>query len=82
MILLNRYHDNYYNLLNYFSNNNFINHTLGVLLLFQVAEKSCKAKTLQEFKTTELEYKIRTRAVENVLRSRAKHDVHREKRIF
>lgn len=37
--------------------------TLSVLLLLQVAEKSCKAKTLQEFKTTELEYKIRTRAV-------------------
>lgn len=32
---------------------------------------------LQEFKTTELEYKIRTRAVENALRSREKHDVQR-----
>lgn len=56
--------------------------TLSVLLLLQVAEKSCKAKTLQEFKTTELEYKIRTRAVENALRSREKHDVHREQDIL
>jgi len=49
--------------------------TLSALLLLQVAEESCKAKTLQGFKTTELEYKIRTRAVENALRSREKHDV-------
>lgn len=55
---------------------------LSVSLLFQVAEKSCKAKTLQEFKTTELEYKIRTRAVENALRSREKHDVHRKQDIL
>jgi len=72
LTLLNKYLDNS---LNYFNNNNFLNHS--VLLLLQVAEKSCKAKTLQEFKTTELEYKIRTRALENALRTREKHDVYR-----
>lgn len=56
--------------------------TLSALLLLQVAEKSCKAKTLQEFKTTELEYKISTRAVENALRSRKKHEVHGEQNIL
>lgn len=52
--------------------------TLSVLLLLEAAEESCKAKTLQGFKTTELEYEIRTRATENALRSREKHNVMQE----